>query len=295
MVQERSTTLSFRRLVEKGEVAPVKLAGAHDALGAVLAQEAGFDGVWASSLGISAARCIPDASLLTMTEYLSATANIQKAVSIPVAADCDTGYGNNLNVAHMVHEYQAAGITAVCIEDKVFPKLNSFALGHQELAEARDFARKITVAKASQDGPDFFLIARTEAMITGLGVDAALQRCMVYADAGADAVLVHSKESTNHQVLRFLDRWDKRLPVVVVPTTYPDWQATEAAEAGVRVVIYANQGLRATVAALRSVYASIQSTGASTDVEEQIAPISEVFNLQRLHDWLTLDAPDAES
>jgi phosphoenolpyruvate phosphomutase len=283
-------TASFRQMLEKSE-APIKLAGAHDALGAVIAEEVGFDGIWASSLGISAARCIPDASLLTMTDYLDATENIQKAASIPVAADCDTGFGSSLNVAHMVHEYQAAGITAVCIEDKVFPKVNSFVSAEHALCDTRGFCHKLEVAKTAQQGSDFFIIARTEAMISGLGVDEGLRRCHAYAEAGADAVLVHSKQATNHQIVEFLEQWDARLPVVIVPTTYPDWDAAAAAAAGVSVVIYAIQGLRATVSALRSAYTSIQASGASTSIEEEIAPLTDIFRLQRVREWLTLDAP----
>ncbi|MFE2867960.1 isocitrate lyase/phosphoenolpyruvate mutase family protein [Embleya sp. NPDC059259] len=277
----------FRAVLAEHDL--VRVAGAHDALGAVLAQEAGFQAVWSSSLEVSAARCLPDASLLGMSEYLEAAANMQKALSIPVIADCDTGYGNNLNAAHMVHEYEAAGITAVCIEDKLFPKINSFAAVDHTLLDINTFARKIEVAKSAQQTPDFFLIARTEALISGLGVDEALKRCSAYADAGADAVLVHSKIRTSEQITRFLDGWDGAVPVVVVPTTYPDWDARAAAAAGVSVVIYANQGLRATVSSLRDTYGAIFREGSSVEVEDRIASVQEVFRLQRLDAWKALD------
>ena len=146
---------------------PSRVAGAHDALGGVLAEQAGFDAVWSSSLEVSAVRCLPDASLLTVTEYLEAASNIQKALHIPVIADCDTGYGNAMNVTHMVHEYEGAGITAVCLEDKLFPKLNSFAKGDQTLLPKTEFGHKIPSAKQAQRTADFFVIARTEALISG--------------------------------------------------------------------------------------------------------------------------------
>ncbi|MFB8201282.1 isocitrate lyase/phosphoenolpyruvate mutase family protein [Kitasatospora purpeofusca] len=263
----------------------VRIAGAHSALGGVIAEQVGFQAVWASSFEISAARCLPDASLLSMSEYLDAAAHIQKALSVPVVADCDTGFGNSMNVAYMVAEYEQAGITAVCMEDKIFPKMNSFAAADHSLLDVNAFAHKIETAKKSQRSEDFFVIARTEAMISGLGVDEALKRCAVYADAGADAVLVHSKQATKDEVLSFLDQWDDRLPVVVVPTTYPDWHADEARAAGVSAVIYANQGLRATITSLRSALGSIYETGHSAHLEDSIAGVKDVFALQRLDQW----------
>ena len=226
--------------------------------------------------------------MLTMTEFLQASANIQKVTGIPVVADCDSGYGNNLNVAHMVHEYERAGITAVCIEDKPYPKMNSFADTGQELVDAADFARKITTAKQAQATPEFFLIARTEALICGQGADEAVSRCARYADAGADAVLVHSKKPTNAQILEFLDRWDGRVPVVIVPTTYPDWHVDDAAKAGVSAVIYANQGLRALVSALTATFDSILAHGAADQLTGQIASVKDVFRLQRQPEWEAL-------
>ncbi|AUY54679.1 isocitrate lyase/phosphoenolpyruvate mutase family protein [Streptomyces sp. CB01881] len=268
----------------------VRVAGAHDALGSTLAWQAGFQAVWASSFEISASRCLPDASVLTMTEYLAAATNMQKAVGIPVVADVDTGYGNNLNVAHMVREYEAGRITAVCIEDKVYPKVNSFAATSHDLLPVSDFARRIGTAKAAQRGEDFYVIARTEALINGLGVEEALKRCYAYAEAGADAVLIHSKKKDQQEIVEFLDGWDGRLPVVVVPTTYPQWSAAEAEKHGASVVIYANQGLRATVQALRETFRTICQDGTSLGVEDVIAPVSDIFALQKLDEWLALEA-----
>lgn len=277
---------TFRSLVEQGEL--IRVAGAHDALGAVLAQQAGFNAVWSSSFEISASRALPDASVLSMTEYLEAAANMQKALSIPVVADCDTGYGNNLNAAHMVHEYESAGITAISIEDKCYPKMNSFVATEHSLLETREFCRKIDVVKNSQASDDFFVIARTEALINGLSVEQAIQRSHAYADAGADAILIHSKAKTNHQIVDFLTRWEGRLPVVAVPTTYPAWHADHMAQAGVTVVIYANQGLRATITSLRDTFSLIVNHGETTKLEDEIASIKDIFSLQKLESWQSL-------
>lgn len=273
---------------------PVRIVGAHSALGAMIAQQTGFDAIWASSLEISAARCLPDASLLSMTEYLDAARGMQKALGIPVVADCDTGFGDTMNVAYMVREYESSGITAVCIEDKVFPKLNSFASGSHALLDTAEFDRKIAVAKNVQSDGEFYLIARTEAMICGLGVEAALERCCSYADAGADAVLVHSKQPTERQIAEFLSSWDGRVPVIVVPTTYPNWHIDAASAAGVAAVVYANQGLRATITALRSTFQVIFDTGSSLDLEESIANIRDVFEMQRLAEWQRIAEGPAE-
>ncbi|KOX33017.1 MULTISPECIES: isocitrate lyase/phosphoenolpyruvate mutase family protein [unclassified Streptomyces] len=283
----RKPVPSFRSLVQADGL--VRVVGAHTALGATIAEEAGFDAVWSSSLEVSASRALPDSSLLTMTEYLEAAANMQKAIGVPVVADCDSGYGNNANARHMVHEYEAAGITAISVEDKKFPKMNSFADRGDSLVTTDDFCRKLTTAKNAQTNSDFFVIARTEALINGRPVREALDRARAYADSGADAILIHSKEKTNEEILAFLEGWEAKLPVVVVPTTYPDWSARDMAAAGVSVVIYANQGLRSTISALRGTYASILDNGDTVKLEYDLAPVSDIFAYQELASWQALD------
>jgi phosphoenolpyruvate phosphomutase len=281
----KSTRL--RELLASGTL--VRAVGAYNALMAVLVEQAGFDAVWVSSFEVSACRALPDASLLTMTDYLEAAVQIERACDLPVIADCDTGFGNALNVAHMVRSYEAAGIAAVSIEDKVFPKVNSFADHDQSLVPMADFAHRIAVGKAAQRTRDFLLIARTEAYVAGLGTDEVIRRASAYVNAGADAVLVHSKADTPREVQSFLSQWAGRCAVVIVPTTYPGWHADDAARAGVAMCIYANHGLRATVAAVRGTLSAIHADGATAKVEEAIAPISEIFALQRLDRWLSLE------
>src|SRR2546421_4093455 len=167
---EKASSLR-QRLAHPGVI---RVAGAHDALSALVAQEVGYDAVWASSLAISAARGLPDMSLLTMTDYLQAAAHINDVCTVPVIADCDTGFGNTVNVAYMVRQYEAAGIAAVCIEDKVFPKRNSFVETDQILEDADLFARKIEIDKQTQVTKDFNLIVRTEAALSGARVGEAV-------------------------------------------------------------------------------------------------------------------------
>lgn len=171
----------------------VRIVSAHNPLGARLAERAGFDGVWSSGLEVSASQGVPDTDILTMSELLGVASSMAAAVDVPVIADCDAGYGNAHNVMNMIRRYEAAGIAAVSIEDKRFPKVNSFIPGRQELAPIGEFCGKLAAAKEAQRHPGLMVIARIEALIAGWGMDEALRRGEAYARAGADAVLIHAK------------------------------------------------------------------------------------------------------
>lgn len=164
------------------------MVGAHNGLTARLAERAGFEAVWASGFEISASYALPDASILTMTQLLEAADAMNAATLLPVIADCDTGFGGPLHVAHTVRSYERRGIAGICIEDKLFPKLNSFAACAQELVPIEEFGRKVTAGKVAQTTDEFLLIARTEALVVGLSLDEALSR----ADAYREAVLTPS-------------------------------------------------------------------------------------------------------
>ncbi|MEU3662043.1 isocitrate lyase/phosphoenolpyruvate mutase family protein [Streptomyces sp. NPDC032940] len=269
---------SLRDLFERPGV--VRIAGAHNPLGARLAERAGFDGVWSSGLEVSASQGVPDTDILTMSELLAVAGSMAAAVDVPVVADCDAGYGNAHNVMNMIRRYEAAGISAVSIEDKRFPKVNSFIPGRQELAPIGEFCGKLAAAKAAQRGTELMVIARIEALIAGWGMDEALTRGEAYAEAGADAVLIHAKGSSPDPVLEFLGRWRLPVPVVVVPTTYHTITAAELGEAGAKMVIYANHGLRAGITAVSQAFEAILRDGRTTGIEEHIAPLATVFDLQ---------------
>jgi phosphoenolpyruvate phosphomutase len=257
----------------------VRLMGAHDALGALVAERAGFEGVWSSGFELAASHCVPDAGMLAMAEQLAAAQSMAYAVGIPIVADCDTGYGNAENAAHMVRRFEAAGVAGVCIEDKRFPKLNSFAPGTHDLVSVDEFAEKIERARAARRGEDFVVVARTEALVAGQTPGEALERARAYADAGADAVLVHSGETLPRRLLEVVRRWDGRAPLVVVPTTYHTITATELEDLGVKVVIYANQGLRSALRAMQETADEILRTGSSTSVEPRIASVATVLEM----------------
>jgi phosphoenolpyruvate phosphomutase len=258
----------------------IRLAGAHNALGAKLCKRAGFDGVWSSGLEISTSYAVPDASILTMSEYLTAARSMVEAVNIPVVADCDSGYGNSNNVIHMVRKFEAAGVAAVCIEDKLFPKLSSLVAGRQELASIPEFVGKIMAAKNAQRDSDLMVIARVEALVAGCGQEETLKRAHAYVEAGADAILIHNKTSSPQPIIDFVRAWDFSAPLAVVPTMYYAITAQELEELGVKMVIYANHGLRAAINAVLAVYREILQTGSTVSVEDSIAPLHLVFELQ---------------
>jgi phosphoenolpyruvate phosphomutase len=258
-----------------------RVAGAGDALSAILVERNGFDAVWASGLAISAFHGVADCSILTMSEFLAAAALMNQAVSIPIVADCDTGFGDAHDVAAMVAHYETAGIAAVCIEDKNFPKRNSF-LDDQELIGIDEFCTKIATAKATQLTPDFFVIARLESLIAGLGVEDALERALAYCDAGADAILIHSKSRTPDEVYAFAAAFRAEMPAVpliAIPTTYYDATCEALAARGFNMVIYANQALRAATRAMDAALAMIREAGSVAPVERTIASLCDIFGL----------------
>ncbi len=259
----------------------IRTVGAHDALSAKLIQEAGFDAVWASGFGISAAlKCIPDASFITSTEQIEIERNMVEAVAIPVIADCDTGYGNALNVMRTVHEHERAGVAAICIEDNVFPKRCSFyARARRELIPVEEHCGKIKAAKAAQTAPEFMVIARTEALIAGWGREEALARAEAYAEAGADAVLIHSKSPTFDELRDVARAWSGRAPLVVVPTIFDRVTASELEDAGFKIVIYANQVVRAGIKAMRETLAVLKEDTRPGSVNDRIVPLKDVYDL----------------
>jgi phosphoenolpyruvate phosphomutase len=259
----------------------IKAVGAHDALSAKLIERAGFDAIWASGFAISASlKCIPDASFITSSEQLEVERNIAEAVSIPIIADCDTGYGNALNVMRTVNDRERAGVAAICIEDNVYPKRCSFYAGvRRELIPVEEHCGKIQAAKAAQTIPDFVVIARTEALIAGWGQEEALTRAKAYADAGADAVLIHSKSSTFDELRTVAKAWSGRVPLVVVPTIFDQVTAAELEEAGFKIVIYANQMVRASIRAMRDTLTVIKKDTRPGSVNDQIVKLKEVYDI----------------
>ncbi|MGA3179339.1 MAG: isocitrate lyase/phosphoenolpyruvate mutase family protein [Verrucomicrobiota bacterium] len=258
----------------------IRVLGAHDAVGARLIREAGFDGVWASSLEISCAMGVPDDGVLTMAEIARASKAMAQSVDIPVVADCDCGFGDARKVTQMVKTFEAAGVAAVCIEDAAFPKRNSLVPGEHRLAAIPEFVEKIHAAKRTQRDPDFVVIARIEALIAGASQEEALRRARAYATAGADAILIHSRSSSPDEIMAFIAAWDSAAPLVLVPTTYYSISQRQLRQSGkVKMVIYANHGIRAAIAAMRRVLRQIREDEGAQQAEQWICPIPELLRL----------------
>jgi len=263
----------------------LRVAGAFDAMSAKLVEINNFDAIWAGSFAISATHALPDASILTMTEFLSVASNMTDACSIPVIADCDTGFGGPSNVSHMVKKYESAGIAAVSIEDKIFPKQNSLLEnGNQKLLSEKDFVAKIIAAKNSKTNENFMIIARVEALIAGLGVSEATKRADAYEKAGADAILIHSKKNTPDEIFEFCDTWNGNIPIIAIPTSYPDVTIEELQNHKVKMVIYANQSLRAAHWAMAEHLNKLSTSKSLSDVETKMTGMEDIFQLQEMYE-----------
>ncbi|ULJ74326.1 isocitrate lyase/phosphoenolpyruvate mutase family protein [Rhizobium gallicum] len=262
----------------------VHIMAAHSPLSAILAEEAGFDGLWASGFELSALYGLADMSLITMTQHLDMLRAIAGQSSLPIVADIDTGYGNALNVIHAIREYEKAGTAAVVIEDKTFPKVTSLAAdGRQELIRIEEFQGKIKAAVSARSDPDFLVIARTEALIAGLGETEALRRGMAYAEAGADMILIHSKKKDPTEIESFSRAWKGPVPLVIIPNAYPELDATRIRAVGnIRMTIYGNYGIRTATTGMQNIFRRIIADGGVQNVHKDIVPVEEIFRLQKM-------------
>jgi phosphoenolpyruvate phosphomutase len=259
---------------------PIVIIGAHNGLSGRIGEEAGFDGLWASGFEISASYAVPDANILTMAENLAAAKMMNDATRIPVIADCDNGYGNAINVIRAVEEYERNGIAGICMEDNVFPKRCSFYAGvKRELSPFYEHAGKIRAAKATQRDRDFVVIARTEALIAGWGMEEALLRGRAYADAGADMVLIHSKSKTPDEVLGFAKLWDRPTPLVCVPTIYESTKVEDLHKAGFKLIIFANHAIRSSVKAMTETLQTLKKEMYTGSVKDKVVPLPRIYEL----------------
>jgi len=285
----RKTTQLKKLITTPGELG--FLMEAHNGLSAKIVEEAGFKAIWGSGLSISAAMGVRDSNEASWTQVLEVLEFMAENTNIPILLDADTGYGNFNNARILVRKLEARGVAGACIEDKLFPKTNSL-LGTSEgkpLASIEEFSAKIRAMKDTQKDPDFVVVARIEAFISGWGLDEALKRAEAYKAAGADAVLIHSKKSDNSEIASFCKAWDGKHPVVIVPTkyyttptqTFKDWKTTG--------VIWANHNLRASVKAMQETTAQIFKDQNLMAVEPNVVSVKEVFRLQ---DQPELDAAE---
>ena len=255
------------------------LMEAHNGISSKIVEEAGFSGIWASGLSISAGYGVRDSNEASWTQVLEMLEFMSDATSIPILVDGDTGYGNFNNLRRAVQKLCQRQIAGICIEDKLFPKTNSFIGENQPLAEIEEFCGKIKAGKDSQTNDDFCLIARVEALISGWGMPEALKRAQAYYTAGADGILIHSKNSDGEEILNFLKEWGDRCPVIIVPTTYYATPTDRFRMAGTSIIIWANHNLRASISAMREVSRQIYREQSLSGVEGMITPVKDIFEL----------------
>jgi phosphoenolpyruvate phosphomutase len=277
-----SSTNSLKSVLARKDL--LHVMATHSPLSARLAEEAGFDGLWASGFELSALYGLADVSLISMTQHLDMLRCIAGQISLPIIADIDTGFGNAVNVAYTVGEYERAGAAAVVIEDKTFPKVTSLAAdGRQELLRVEEFQGKLEAAIAARTDPDFMIIGRTEALIAGLGEREALCRAHAYEEAGADMIVVHSKSKTPDEIESFVRAWNGAAPLLIIPTAYPQLSADSIRALGkVRVVIYGNHAIRASVTAMQAVFAQIVQEQGAALATRSIVSVEDIFRLQNM-------------
>lgn len=257
--------------------------GCHNGLTGKLGEEVGFDVLWVSGLEVSTSYALPDANFVSMKELLDISSNISDTVDIPIIVDCDTGFGDQNNVSYLVKQFEKVGVSAVCIEDKRFPKTNSFYDKGHKMVSIENFCTKIRAGKKVQKREDFMIVARTEALITGMGIEEALKRARAYHESGADIIFIHSKKDNTDEIKEFIGKIDEDIPLMIIPTTYYTFACEEIMKyPKVKIVIYANQGIRTIVKCLRKNYKKILDYGSTIGIEDNISTVNDLFQLQGL-------------
>jgi phosphoenolpyruvate phosphomutase len=281
-------TTQFKQLLQSSELEFI--LEAHNGLSAKIVEEAGFKGIWASGLSMSAALGVRDNNEASWTQIVEVVEFMSDATTIPIMIDADTGFGNFNNVRRLVQKLEQRGVAAMAIEDKLFPKTNSFIGEQQKLADVQEFAGKIKAAKDTQQDSDFCVVARVEAFIAGWGLEEALRRATAYYEAGADAILMHSKIATPDEILSFMEAWNEDCPVVIVPTMYHSTPTQVFEDAGVSLVIWANHLMRASVTAMQKTAKQIYQDQSLSKVEAEIVSVKEIFRLQNAAELKTAES-----
>lgn len=275
-MMQAGRTQRFRALLQAGDLAFAMEA--HNGLSAKIVEEAGFPCIWASGLAIATSLGLRDCNEASWTQMVDIVDYMADVTSIPILMDGDTGGDFNM-VRRLVRKASQRGVAAICLEDKILPKRNSFSPGPHHLAAIPEFCGKIRAAKDSQLDPSFCVVARTEGFIAGATLDEVVRRAKTYVEAGADAILVHSKRRDADEIAAFMQQWDGRAPVVIVPTTYPTVPTSVFRALEVSMVIWANHNLRASITAMRQVSKEILREQSTHAVAPRIASLDDVFGL----------------
>lgn len=270
----------------------VKTMEAHNGLSALVVENAKvvkndkietFDAMWLSSLTDSTAKGKPDIELVDMTSRLRTIDEIMEVTTKPIILDGDTG-GEIEHFVFNVKTLERIGVSAVIIEDKIGLKKNS--LFGTEVEQTQDsiehFSQKISAGKKALTTKDFMIIARIESLILKKGMDDALKRANAFIDAGADGIMIHSREKEPDEIFEFCEKFREfapNTPLVVVPTSFNTVYEEEFAQRGVNIVIYANQLIRSAYPAMMETAESILENNRCYEVDESCLPIKEILTL----------------
>ena len=274
-----TTARSLRPLLQSSDLE--FLMEAHDALSAAVVQRSGFKGLWASGLSIASSLGYRDANEASWTQVVDVVERMADVTTIPILVDGDSGFGNFNNARLAALKLFQRGAAGICLEDKGFPKMNSFVGDRHPLADIKEFSGRLRAVKDTVPSSDFVLVARVEALIAGHGQHEALVRAHAYREAGADAILIHSRRSTAEEILAFARAWENRLPLIIVPTKYYRTPVSVYREAAIAIAIWANHAMRASVVAMQQVCSKILQEQGIAGVEQQVASLEDVFDLMR--------------
>lgn len=271
---------NLRELINSNDLSFIMEA--HDGMSAKVVEKTGFKAIWASGLSLSTSLGYRDNNELSFSQVADQCYHIARCVNIPVLVDCDTMYGDFNTARTALQLFERSGVGGVVIEDKVFPKKNSFLNnGLDALADPEEFALKIRSLQDSKTDKDFVIIARVESFLVGAGLEDALKRARLYVDEGhADAILIHSKKPDGSEIMQFMETFDRDVPVVIVPTKYYTVPTAVWERLGVSSIIWANHNMRSALTAMRETCQKIYYDQSLMGVEDKIVSVSEVFRFQ---------------
>ena len=294
-VRERGTTPGIRMRVLRRLLASkglIRIMEAHNGLTGLIVEKTivevdnykkEFDGMWLSSLTDSVSKGKPDIGFVDLTSRMNTINNILEVTTKPIIYDGDSG-GLPEHFKFMVRTLEREGVSAVIIEDKVGAKKNSlFGTDVEQTQDTiENFCNKIKVGKEALVTDDFMIIARIESLILKAGMEDALKRAEAYTRAGADAIMIHSKEKAADEILEFCSKYkqiENDVPIVVVPSTYSHITEEELEEAGVRIAIYANQLLRSSYPSMVKTAETILKNSRAQESDEFCISIKDILTL----------------
>jgi len=283
-------TSRLKRLIDTKDI--VRIMESHNSLTGLIIenlkvkknnQNKEFHGMWSSSLTDSATKGLPDNSSLSFSSRISSLNDMMDVTTKPVVFDADNG-GQIEHLPYLVRSLERTGVSAIIMEDKIGLKKNSLFKNQSGAQQDKPemFAKKIKKICSSRQSNNFMAIARIESFILGKGINDALKRAEIYSKAGADAILIHSKEKTPNEIFSFAKRFKKSkffIPLVSVPSTYSKVYEKDLIKNGFKLVIYANQLLRAAYPAMQNAAKNILERSRAFEIDKKIIPIKEIINL----------------